>query len=209
MKIVAALTDPAQAALAESQGADLVELRFDLMEGNPVDLVQQCRDACSLPVIGTFRSAQEGGQFFGDADAWLEKVRPILPLVDYIDIENQFSCHAHVVKEAGKTIIASHHCGLMMPLHVLFVLERELRAFGDIPKIIVTPRNREDVIELIAFTHAANKPISTGVMGDEFRYARALLPLFGSELAYCSVGNATSAGQYSVEEFRQIVMMLR
>jgi 3-dehydroquinate dehydratase-1 len=38
-------------------------------------------------------------------------------------------------------------------------------------------------------------------MGTQFRYARAILPLFGSELIYCNVGTATAAGQYSVEEF--------
>ena len=39
MKIVAALTDPALASLAQEQGADMVDLRFDLIEGDPV---KQC-----------------------------------------------------------------------------------------------------------------------------------------------------------------------
>lgn len=208
MKIIAALTDPLDASRAQDQGADMVELRFDLMAGDPFNLVRTCKDVCSLPVIATIRSAQEGGQFFGDATEWFEKIRPVIPLVDYIDVEQRFASRALDIKEAGKQIIASHHTGQMMPLHDLFRLERDLRVFGDIVKIIVTPQNEEDIIELIAFTHAVKKPACTGVMGAQFRYARAILPLFGSELVYCHTGNRTAEGQYSVQEFISLVKLL-
>jgi 3-dehydroquinate dehydratase-1 len=208
MKIIAALTDPLDASRAQEQGADIVELRFDLMAGDPLNLVRTCKDICSLPVIATIRSAQEGGQFFGNTGEWFERIRPVIPLVEYIDIEQRFASCALRIKEAGKQIIASHHAGEMIPLHGLFMLERDLRTFGDIVKIIVTPCNENDIIDLIAFTHAIKKPICTGVMGAQFRYARAILPLFGSELIYCNVGTATAAGQYSVEQFIKLMELL-
>jgi 3-dehydroquinate dehydratase-1 len=209
MKIVAALTDPAHAARAQEQGADIVELRFDLIEGDPADLVQTCKEVCSLPVIATIRSAQEGGQFFGNAGEWFERIRPVIPLVEYIDVEERFASFAPQIKEAGKTIISSHHEARMLPLHELCRLERDLRAFGDIVKIVVTPCDEEDIIELIAFTHAIKKPLCTSVMGSRFRYARAILPLFGSELVYCHTGNQTAEGQYSVQEFISLVTLLK
>jgi 3-dehydroquinate dehydratase-1 len=209
MKIVAALTDPALAAQAQEQGADLIELRFDLIEGDPQSSVNLCKKVCSLPIIATLRSAHEGGQFFGDTVSWHEKMDPLIPLVDYVDIEQRFEPCARRVKDAGKTIIASHHSGEMMTLHELFDRERKLRAYGDIVKIIVTPKNKEDIIELIAFTHAVKKPVCTGVMGGQFRYARAILPLFGSELVYCHLGTATAAGQYSVQEFVRLMQWLK
>ena len=208
MKIVAALTDPSHAARAEAQGADLVELRLDLMDGDPVKIIRRYRKDCRLPVIATLRSGMEGGQFFGDADAWIAKIRPVVPHADYIDIEKQFACHAREIHEAGRKIIASHHTGQMVPLYILFVMERELRAFGDIPKIIITPGNGEDLVELITFTQAAHKPIITGVMGSQFRHARAILPVFGSEFVYCHTGEPTAEGQYSVEEFVQLKKLL-
>jgi 3-dehydroquinate dehydratase I len=208
MKIVAALTDPKDASRAQEQGADIVELRFDLMAGDPVNLVRMCKEVCSLPVIATIRSAQEGGQFFGDSAAWFDKIQPVIPLVEYIDIEQRFASNAPGIKAAGKQIIASHHSGQMIPLQDMFMLERELRTFGDKVKIIVTPRNEDDIIDLIAFTRAIKKPISTGVMGAQFRYARAILPLFGSELVYCHIGNRTAAGQYSVQEFISLKKLL-
>ena len=208
MRIVAALTDPAQASRAQEQGADIAELRFDLMEGDPVSMVQECRDACSMPIIATLRSAQEGGRFFGSAEGWFEKIQPLVPLVDFIDIEQRFASCATSIKQAGTTIIASHHTGKMIPLHDLFILERDLRAYGDIVKIIVTPFNEDDIINLIAFTHAIKKPLCTGVMGTRFRYTRAILPLFGSDLVYCHAGTETADGQYSIDEFVQLMTLL-
>lgn len=209
MKLVAALTDPADGGRAEKQGADLVELRFDLMEGEPLELVGRCRKGCTLPVIATFRSVQEGGRYAESPDAWLGRISPVLPFADYVDVEQRFSQHAGAIRAAKKTIIASYHTGGMPSCYELFDLERHLRTYGDIVKIIVTPQDDEDLIELISFTHAVKQPICTGVMGNRFRYARAILPFFGSELAYCSAGEPTAEGQYTVTEFVRLVQLLK
>ena len=208
MQIVASLTDPSQAAKAQAHGAELLELRFDLMEGDPGDIVRQCRAISRLPLIATLRSAKEGGRYFGSPEEWGKKIAPVIPLVDFIDVEQQFARESGPVRQAKKTIIASHHAAEMLPLPELFVLEKELREYGDIPKIIVTPQNEDDLIDLIAFTRAAKKPVCTGVMGSAFRYARAILPLFGSELVYCHAGVPAAEGQYSVAEFVALKKML-
>jgi 3-dehydroquinate dehydratase I len=208
MKVVAALTDPTHAARAQQQGADMIELRIDLYSGDLVQLVTSARAACTLPIIVTLRSAPEGGQFFGTPDEWMQTLAPLIPFADYVDIEQRFSGHVAAVRAAGKTIIASCHEGRMLNLSELFQMERELRAFGDIPKIIVTPQNEDDLIDLISFTSAAHKPVCTGVMGAQFRHARAVLPLFGSGFVYCHTGDPTATGQYSVEEFVQLRTLL-
>jgi 3-dehydroquinate dehydratase I len=208
MKIVAALTDPSQAAVAQEQGADIIELRLDLFEGDLADHTRRCREQVTLPIIATLRSAQEGGRYFGNADEWMQRLSPIVPLVDYIDIEQRFSDNAPAICAVGKKVIASCHEARMLPLAELFQAERNLRAFGDIPKIIVTPQDEDDLIDLISFTTAAKKPICTGVMGTQFRHARAILPLFGSEFVYCYVGTPTAEGQYSVVEFVQLRKLL-
>jgi 3-dehydroquinate dehydratase I len=208
MKIVAALTDPAHALMAQEQGADLVELRLDLFEGDLLEHTRRCRDEVTVPLIATLRSAQEGGRYFGNAEEWMGRLSPLVPLVDYIDIEQRFSPHAPALRAVGKQVIASVHEGTMPGLSELFQLERNLRTFGDIPKIIVSPQTDDDLIDLISFTTAAKKPICTGVMGSHLRYARAILPLFGSEFVYCHTGTPTAEGQYSVEEFVQLRKLL-
>jgi len=208
MKIVAALTDPSHAVMAQEQGADLIELRLDLFDGDLVEHARRCREQVSLPLIATLRSAPEGGRYFGNAEEWMERLSPLVPLVDYIDIEQRFKDNAPAIRAVGKQVIASYHESRMLSLAELFQTERTLRAFGDIPKIIVTPQDEDDLIDLISFTSAAKKPICTGVMGLQFRQARAILPLFGSEFVYCSVGTPTAEGQYSVEEFVQLRNLL-
>ena len=204
MKIVAALTDPLHAAPAQALGADLIELRLDLLNGDLAGHARRCREQVSIPVIATLRSAAEGGRFFGSPAEWLDRITPVLPLVDLVDIEQQFSSHAPAIRKAGKTVVASCHEARMLPLGELFQLERMLREFGDIPKIIVTPDSVDDLVDLVSFTSAVKKPVCTGVMGEGFRYARAVLPLFGSEFVYCHTGNPTAGGQYSVAEFVQL-----
>jgi len=208
MKLVAALTDPADAAHAREKGADLVEMRFDLMGGEPEDRAKEVSALCPLPRIATLRSVQEGGRYSGDPDEWFRKLAPVLPSVDYVDVEQRFSRHADKVKKAGKKVIASCHTDVMPDLYGLYDLERTLRTYGDVVKIIVTPQNEDDLIELISFTHTIRLPVCTGVMGPRFRYARAILPLFGSGLVYCSVGTPTSEGQYSLEEFVRLKNIL-
>lgn len=209
MKIIAALTDPTHAVMAQEQGADLIELRLDLFRGDLVEQTRRCREQVTLPLIATLRSAPEGGRYFGNAEEWMERLSPLVPLVDYIDIEQRFTAHAPALRAAGKQIIASCHEGRMLSLTELFQVERNLREFGDIPKIIVTPQTDDDLIDLISFTSAAKKPICTGVMGSQLRYARAILPLFGSEFVYCHTGSPTAEGQYSVEEFVQLRKLLK
>jgi len=208
MKIVASITDSSQAASAVEQGADMIEIRLDLIESDGARQAASCRNAVSVPIIATLRSAHEGGKYFGDAVEWYKRVQQVVPFSDYIDVEQRFAVHAAHLRAGGKKIIASFHADRMVPLSGLFELERHLRTFGDIVKIIVTPQNEEDLIELITFTHAVKQPVCTGVMGDRFQYARAILPLFGSELVYCNVGAPTAAGQYTVEEFVRLQTML-
>ena len=208
MKIVAALTDPAHAVMAQGQGADLIELRLDIFTGDLVEQARRCREEVTLPIIATLRSAPEGGRYFGNAEEWMERLSPLLPFVDYVDIEQRFSAHAPEIRAAKKQIITSCHEGTMLSLAELFHVERNLRAFGDIPKIVVTPQSEDDLIDLISFTSAAKKPICTGVTGSQFRHARAILPLFGSEFVYCHTGTPAAEGQYSVEEFVQLRKLL-
>jgi 3-dehydroquinate dehydratase-1 len=207
MKIVASLADPGDALSAFAAGADLIELRLDLMGGDAMKGVQECRKRTGLPVIATLRSTEEGGRYSGNPDEWLRVIQTVIPHADYIDIERCFSAHADAIRTHDVTIIASCHTPEMPSLFELFGLERELRVYGDIPKIVVTPRHIEDIIELISFTHAAKKPVCTGTMGAGFRYARLVLPLFGSEFVYCHVGTPTAEGQYSVAEVKEAMRL--
>ena len=209
VKIVLSLFSyKSQSELIES-GPDLLELRLDKWVGDPVQFIREKKGHETLSKIITVRSEEEGGFFKGTPEEWEEMVNPILPYADYIDIEQKYSRFAEAIRAKGKKVIASYHSYSMVHTPQLRALEANVRRYGDIPKIIVTPESHDDVFSLIQYLISSTSPICLGVMGEEFRYARALFALFGSFFVYCHGGTATAKGQYSVGEMKKILNLLR
>jgi len=204
VKTVVALTSTENLRKAASSGADLIELRIDLFDITPADIAGA--DYALPPLIVTLRSREEGGRFDGTPEEWLATMKQWRRTATYIDIERGFSQFAADLRhEENPGIIASAHLVNTPPARELASLEAELRSYGDIPKIIVTPHTHGDVLSLLAFTLDASKPICTGAMGDGFRYARALVALFGSDLVYCHFGTPTAPGQYHIDTMKKIL----
>ncbi|MDD1664870.1 MAG: type I 3-dehydroquinate dehydratase [Methanomicrobiales archaeon] len=208
MRIVATVVNAREAADAAALSPDLVEARIDLMDADPAGELPAIRSAFQGPIILTLRSAAEGGRFGGSPAEWWEILEPLLPSGDFVDVEQAFSSYSPRIRGKGKGIIASHHAGHMPLTRELERIERELRRYGDIPKIVVRPGSEGDLLRLLGFTLAAERPICTGVLGEEYRFARAILPFFGSELAYTHAGTQAAPGQFSLGEFRQIQALL-
>ena len=209
MKIVATVVNAREAAFAAGLGPDLLEVRIDLMDANPEEEIPSIRSAGKRPIILTNRSTAEGGRFRGDPGEWWDILRPLLRFGDLVDVEMPFSTFATEIRRQGKKIIASYHTDTMPSVGVLSRTALELRRYGDIPKIVVRPGNEHDLLTLLAFTLEAEKPICTGVLGEAYRYARVILPFFGSELAYTHAGTPAAQGQFSLEDFRKIQALLR
>ncbi|MDD1662395.1 MAG: type I 3-dehydroquinate dehydratase [Methanomicrobiales archaeon] len=209
MKIVATVVNAREAAFAAGLGPDLLEVRIDLMDANPEEEIPSIRSAGKRPIILTNRSTAEGGRFRGDPGEWWDILRPLLRFGDLVDVEMPFSTFATEIRRQGKKIIASYHTDTMPTVGVLSRTALELRRYGDIPKIVVRPGNEHDLLALLAFTLEAEKPICTGVLGEAYRYARVILPFFGSELAYTHAGTPAAPGQLSLKDFMKIQALLR
>jgi 3-dehydroquinate dehydratase-1 len=208
MKIVVSVPDPGDIDEAERSRADLIEIRRDLMQGNPAGRLREIRNRTRTPWIATIRTRAEGGQFAGTPGEWRAQVDPLLSLADMIDIEYPYREYAPEFRAAGKTIMASYHTQEMPAPDEMVAIERRLRSYGDIPKIVVQPRTENDVISLLSFTLGAGGPVVVSTMGGRLRYARALLPLFGSAMVFCHAGTPTAEGQYHIRELRQLMALL-
>lgn len=207
MRCVVSVVDERGIGAAAALGADLVEVRLDLLDHPPDPrLLAEAREV--VPLILTLRTTAEGGRFDGSTDRFIEILEPLVRPGDLIDIEAGHAAAAPRIRHLGAGVIASHHGGSMHVPGELVHIGHRLRTFGDIPKIVVTPGSEQDVLDLCSFTIAAEKPICTGVMGSRYRYARVLLPLFGSELVYCHAGRPTAEGQYHIADFRRIWALL-
>jgi 3-dehydroquinate dehydratase-1 len=208
VKIVASTNHgPAESGITGSQ-PDLIELRLDLMSGDRLTVAARWREVTDIPLVITLRSRAEGGRFSGTAGDWWEIVNPFLPFASYVDIEQEFSSFSYEVKRQGCTVVGSFHTMSMPSSSGLWDLEKALRTYGDIPKIVVSPKNYDQVLDLLAFTSHAEKPVITSIMGERFRHIRAVLPLFGSSWVFGHAGTPTSVGQYSVEELKSLFAIL-
>jgi 3-dehydroquinate dehydratase I len=187
---------------------DLIEVRLDLIRGDIPGTVQEWCTKTEIPLILTFRSEQEGGSFSGSSDRWIETIEPLLPYASCVDIEQQFSSHARSVREKGIGIIASYHMKRMPSIQELAAIDDALREYGDIPKIVVTPSDKHDMIVFLSFTLHATKPVITSIMGEQFRHMRPVLPLFGSDWIFAHAGEPTAAGQYHISDLREIYTRL-
>jgi 3-dehydroquinate dehydratase-1 len=208
MRVVATVLNAREASLAAELCPDLLEIRIDLMDADPGEEVPRIRSIYPGPVILTIRSMAEGGRFEGGSGEWWGLLEPLLPFGDLVDVELRFSSLAPRIRGHGRGIIASHHADHMPAPEELLRIERDLRLYGDIPKIVVRPGNERHLLDLLAFTLGAEKPVCTGVLGEAYRFARAILPLFGSELVYTHAGTQAAPGQFSLADFRKIQALL-
>ena len=208
MRVVATVVNAREAELAAALSPDLLEVRIDLMGADPAGELPAIRSAFRGPVILTLRSTAEGGRFGGSPAEWWEILEPLLRFGDLVDVELAFSDVSPRIRALEKGIIASHHAGHMPGAEELARIEGELRRYGDIPKIVVRPGSEGDLLELLRFTLGAVRPVCTGVLGEEYRFARAFLPFFGSELVYTHAGTQAAPGQFSLGDFRQIQALL-
>ena len=208
IQAVASLSNVKQFDSYEIADADAVEIRLDLISEPCEDQLKRLARDFPSQIILTLRSREEGGLFTGDADAWMKQMEPYLPYVTVVDVEIRYKQYASELKKAGKSIIASCHRNEMLSLDELKALYAVLKSFGDIPKIAVSPQDSGDLLKLLEFTNNAPKPLIVSVTGTICRYARPLLPLFGSLYTYCYIDNPTSPGQYSLREMRTLGQLL-
>ena len=161
-----------------------------------------------VPLIATVRSLEEGGAFAGDEDACARLLAPFLSLARYVDLERRFRSLAPVSARPGAPSSVRPTSG-PCPAPRVFGLERELRWYRRFPELVLAPSSDDDLLDLLSFTHAATKPVCTSIAGTAYRHGRALLPLFGSALAYCAAGRSSSPGQYTLAEMRESMRLLR
>lgn len=200
------------AAEAKKLGADILELRIDLLDS---DVRQALLDVkkTGMPVIITNRMREEGGAWAGSEDERIRTLVSLLPLADAVDIELCAEKREHVVEKArnaGKAVIISTHDFKKTPETGVMtgMLKESFEAGADIAKLAVMPDSLEDVLRLLEVTLHAKGAVCTIAMGETGRHSRIVAPVYGSVMTYGYVDNATAPGQLRVDELRAILKLL-
>lgn len=206
---------------AKECGADIIELRVDLLEGEEKSIEKVKEFAALLraavPVIVTNRREEEGGSFTGTEEERIGMLDSILETADAVDVE-------FFAPESGKRALIAKAERLRVPVILSFhdfngmpsreelwrILTEMYREGGSIAKIAVTPKTISDALFLLNLTYnlsSEGKFVVTIGMGPVGRHLRVIAPLYGSALSYGYIEGeeGVAPGQFSVKELRHIM----
>ncbi|MHC1630931.1 MAG: type I 3-dehydroquinate dehydratase [Methanotrichaceae archaeon] len=210
--IVASLSGDAlsKAQKAEKLGADLVEVRLDLISSDQIQVMKNVRKSTHIPLIATNRMRQEGGQFDGSEEDRIDLLCEASRWADLVDIELLAEGRDQLMENVKKPVIVSYHdFKKMSSLTKLRSLRDEIFKTGaDIAKIAVTPTNLEEDLKLLSFLLETEKPICVIGMGEISRHLRAVAPIYGSVFAYGYIEGETAPGQMSVDSLNHVLRRL-
>ena len=213
-----------EAAIVVAKKPDVVEWRVDFF-GAIGDTAVVLDTATALravvgdaPIIFTRRSKREGGETVALDEEGVVRLYDAVGasrLVDFLDFEigNDpehvrrvvANAHAHKIR----VILSYHNFGYTPGQDILVqhFLEAE-RLGGDVGKVAVMPRDRTDVLTLLAATAEADAkahiPLISMSMGPLGSVTRMIGGVFGSALSF-AVGEGSSApGQMPIADLRSV-----
>ncbi len=176
---------------ARQDGADLIELRLDLLENK--DDLEQMISASLLPIIATNRN--------GDQKLLL---RAIEAGAKYIDMDIK-EVNREVLKLARRKkcrIILSYHNFKKTPsVKELLNIAQRLRKDADIIKIVTSAKSLEDNQAVLSLYQKTDYPLLAFAMGKIGQPTRISCLAHRALWTYCSIGkNAIASGQISLEQ---------
>jgi 3-dehydroquinate dehydratase I len=219
----------AEAAAVIAKKPDVIEWRVDFFAAiGETDVVLETARALrsvagKLPIIFTRRSSKEGGERIPIDDEKVVELYEAVSasrLVDFIDFEmGNDAEHIRRVRDSTRAnetrlILSYHNFGYTPGVEFLVgrFLEAE-RLGADVAKVAVMPRDRSDVLNLLAATAQADDkakiPLISMAMGPLGAVTRMVGGLFGSGLMF-AVGEAASApGQIPIGDLKTVYDIIR
>lgn len=204
---------------ARQQKADMLEWRGDWFDGifdweRVENVLRQLRKYVGeMPVLFTFRTANEGGEKEISRDEYRRLNIEVAKsqMADLIDVEGVAFENAdsliEELKELGsKVIVSSHDFNKTPQKNEMIGRLCEMQKMGaDIVKLAVMPQSVKDVLELLAATEEMNRlyakqPIVTMSMAGQGVISRLAGELVGSAMTFGTAGKASAPGQIDVKE---------
>ncbi|MDO8418657.1 MAG: type I 3-dehydroquinate dehydratase [Rubrivivax sp.] len=219
----------AEVAAVLPKAPDLLEWRVDFFAAlgdaqAVIDTARAIRAACGdTPVLFTRRSTREGGQPITVTEANVVRVHEAVCDTRYVDMVDwemssdsaAFARIRSATQANGLPLVASYHNFQATPdaawLAAKFAEAERLGA--EVAKVAVMPQGPQDVLTLLAATHAASQtvaiPLISMSMGAYGSLSRMVGWAFGSTVTF-AVGRGSSApGQVPIEDLRAVLETTR
>jgi len=185
------------------EGAELVELRIDYINGTPS--VKALVGKRTGPVVVTCRREQDGGRWAGSEEQRLALLRAaIVEGVEWVDLEEDI---AGQVPRFGKTKrIVSYHNFHETPEDLAAIWERMAGCDPDVIKICTHANNPHDNLRMLRLVREAKTPTVGFCMGEMGIMSRILTGRFGSPWTYAAFSHESSLapGQLSYDQMTKI-----
>ena len=182
------------------------------------ETLEEMRDVLGeMPLLFTFRTLKEGGEKQINSEDYIKLNQNAAEtgLIDLLDAE-LFTGDGAVKKIIDtahrygvRTVVSSHDFEKTPPREEIVFRLRKMQELGaDIPKIAVMPRNRKDVLTLLAateemFSNYADGPIITMSMSGIGSISRLCGEVFGSALTFGAAGQTSAPGQMDVKDLAE------
>lgn len=208
--------------------ADLVEWRMDGLTGIEddtvvLDTVKTISDALGeLPLLSTFRTANEGGSKELSKEAYLHLNEVIIKsgYSDLIDVElftgdKEVSDIVSLAHKHHVSVVMSNHDFAKTPDYdeLILRLKKMIELDADLPKIAVMPVSTDDVLTLLkaandmAFKYS-DRPIITMSMSGTGAISRICGECFGSALTFGSAAKASAPGQIPADQLKTVLEII-
>lgn len=208
--VVAVLGRNAAGDIQAAREADMIEVRLDLVAGDPLQAMKAVRSATRQPIIATNRLRAEGGQFRGSEEERIEILSRASSYADYVDIELRAEGRDEFMQRVKKPVIVSYHDFVHTPgREEMIAIMEEMNGCGaPIAKIAVTPTALKDNLLILDLLLNAKMPLCMIAMGPLGKHMRAIAPIYGSALTYGYITEPTAPGQMSVAELKAAQRLL-
>jgi 3-dehydroquinate dehydratase/shikimate dehydrogenase len=186
-------------------GADIVELRIDLLE-SAADVWLALEDF-DLPVIVTCRPTWEGGHSILSDERRLRLLSDIAANDDTISVDVEHAAVMRIGAEGlGERLIVSAHDFQGRPERLVNLFQEINNGPGSVTKIVWLARSIRDNIEAFELLLHRQKPTIALCMGEAGLISRVLAKKFGAFLTFASLQDqsATAPGQVTIHDMKRL-----
>jgi 3-dehydroquinate dehydratase/shikimate dehydrogenase len=185
------------------QGAALVELRVDYLEGD-VNLTALL-DGRPGPAMVTCRRPADGGRFQGSESARRAILQKAIELgAEYVDLEEDA---ATAIPRSGRTRrIVSHHDFQRTPDDLEAIHGRLSRLGADVVKVVTMVERPHDNLRLLRLSQSAKIPTVAFGMGEIGMVSRILAGKFAAPFTYAPADHsqAVAPGQLCFQDLKEL-----